>query len=121
MRVIDPGHKYALRHLDGPGEEIVTYVKREGKNYPGNVGSHPGTTLQDEWRAQIHRLWYLDNQKHCHENWACISNLRENIIQLELRAAVRHGRPDPIFTRQVELMPFCHDCGHIGCEGTCHG
>jgi hypothetical protein len=30
MKVIDAGHKYALAHLDGPGEEVLTFVKREG-------------------------------------------------------------------------------------------
>jgi hypothetical protein len=30
MRVIDPGHVYGLSQLDGLGEEVLTFVKREG-------------------------------------------------------------------------------------------
>ena len=124
MRVIDPGHKYALKHLDGEGEEIITYVKRVGAKYPGNVGCHSGTTLQEEWRAQIHRLRYLDQQEPCNETKICIDQLQLCIMRLEARAARKHGRPAPVEyndrdLRIIEDFPVCDNCGHIGCEGNC--
>jgi len=38
MQELDRGHKYALRHLDGNEVETLTFVKREGDGYPGNIG-----------------------------------------------------------------------------------
>lgn len=124
MRIIDPGHAYALRQLDGNAEEFLTFVKREGLGYPGNQGSHPGTNLQEVLRCLIHRLKYLDNQIHCKENWAVIARLRESIRLLEQRAADRHGRQHPRTIKKrtdIENEPVCDFCGHIGCEGRCRG
>lgn len=120
MRVIDPGHKYALRQLDGDGEEIVTYVKREGDKYPGNVGHHPGTNLQEQIRAQIDRVKFLDEQDPCAENKVILVYFRNIIRRLEIRAAKRHGRePNYEWDDNIELLPTCPKCGHIGCEGEC--
>jgi hypothetical protein len=124
MRVIDPGHKYALKRLDGDGEEIITYVKREGLKYPGNVGHHSGTTLQECWRADIHRLLYVNNQEPCSATVDCIEHLRLCILFLEHRAALRHGRKPPVEYSDpdlncIETMPTCVNCGHIGCSGEC--
>lgn len=121
MRVIDPGHVYEVRVYDAPTDTFAnrTYMKREGPKYPGNVGSHPGTNLQEGWRADIDRLKYLDQQEDCPENHICIDNLRQNLRSLERRAARRHNRPAPDFWEDVENQPTCPQCGHIGCEGTC--
>lgn len=116
MRVIDPGHIYALPHLDGPGEEILTYVKREGPGYPGNIGHHPGTNLQEVMRSEIHRIQYLNNQIKHPGNDEIIWNVRRNIAILENRAAGRHERPRVNFLTEIELMPVCPECGHIGCS-----
>ena len=62
MKVIDPGHKYELAHLDGNGHEVLTFVKREGDGYPGNIDHHAGTNLQEVFRAALDRVKYLDNQ-----------------------------------------------------------
>ncbi len=127
MRVIDSGHEYALTHLDGLGESVVTFVKREGAGYPGNVGSHEGTTLQECWRAEIERLKALDKQDACFENKLALRNLRDNIRYLEERAARRHNRrPDwRLYEKNgttndsIEHLPVCSKCGHIGCSGAC--
>lgn len=128
MRVIDPGHKFALPHLDGDGEEIITYVKREGPGYPGNVGHYPGTNLQEGFRAEIARVKYLDQQDRCVENKLILNNLRDCIRLLEERAARRHGRrPDwRLYEKNgletndaIEFLPYCLKCGHIGCKGDC--
>lgn len=125
MRVIDPGHKYALRHLDGDGEEIITYVKREGEKYPGNIGHHPGTNLQDEIRAQIHRVQYLEKQDPHWRNNYIIAAFRDILLNLESRAAERHNRSQLVLwdtisrSGPIETVPVCAHCGHIGCEGGC--
>lgn len=106
-----------------PVTQIITYVKREGEGYPGNVGHYPGTNLQEGWRIEIDRLQYLNAQESHHSNDLAIRNLRQNIALLEMRAAERHGRsPLPMFDFEIsiELQPTCPKCGHIGCEGTCH-
>jgi hypothetical protein len=117
MREIDPGHKYALRQLDSQKEQVLTFVKREGEKYPGNIGHYPGTNLQEVLRAMIARLYYLDNQQPAKENHLVIYYLRNSIRALELRAARQHGRETPVevFEPDVEVRPYCPKCGHIGC------
>lgn len=131
MKVIDPGHVYDLQWLDGEPFLVniveadppnrLTFVKREGEGYPGNVGNHPGTTMQEVLRVCIDRLTYLDNQKAHDYNERVVDHLRAAIFWLEMRAAERHGRD---FSnqdyRRIELEPTCPKCLHIGCPGTCH-
>lgn len=122
MRIIDPGHQYALRHLDGDGEEILTCVKREGAKYPGNIGHYPGTTTQEGMRAYIDRTKYVDNQEPCAENKQILVFLREVIFVLERRAARRHNRFFELTIEErnnIESVPTCNKCGHIKCQGEC--
>lgn len=116
MRVIDPGHKYALKHLDGKGEEIVTHVKREGIGYPGNVGHYAGTNTQEVLRMEIDRIKYLNAQSGDVRNLKVIGLLRESIRLFEERAAERHGRLWCNPHCHIESTPVCDKCGHIGCE-----
>ena len=126
MRIIDPGHLYALDHLDGNLEELLTFVKREGEGYPGNQGSHPGTNIQEVLRALIDRVKYLQGQIQHDCNLEVTNHLRECIRLLEQRAAERHGRDtDALDYRArigstIETLPTCIKCGHVLCEGTCH-
>lgn len=126
MRIIDPGHQYALDHLDGNLEELLTFVKREGSGYPGNQGSHPGTNIQEVLRALIDRMKYLQSQIPCDNNLEVINHLRECIRLLEQRAAERHGRNTDALDyrarigRTIETLPTCAKCGHVLCEGECH-
>jgi hypothetical protein len=119
MRVIDPGHQYALQHLDGDGEELLTFVKREGLRYPGNIGHHAGTNIQETLRALIDRVGYLDSQIPHVANGVVIAHFRAALIALEWRAAERHGRPSTSPVPYPELLPTCSDCGHIECRGEC--
>jgi len=120
MRVLDPGHQYALTHLDGNLEELLTFVKREGPGYPGNVGSHPGTNLQEVIRACMDRIRYLDGQIHDVANTEALQSLRNALWALEMRAAYRHGRILPFnLYGKIEIEPTCHKCGHVGCESSC--
>jgi hypothetical protein len=116
MRVGDPGHVYQLDTLDGSDPQYLTFVKREGPGYPGNVGHWPGTNLQEVLRVCIDRVKYLDGQIPHMTNALVLAHLRSAIQWLESRAAQRHGRDQPQFTQQVELMPVCPKCGHVECN-----
>lgn len=122
VRVIDPGHRYALAHLDGDAEEILTFVKREGHGYPGNEGHYPGTNIQEVLRALINRLEYLDNQIPHWRNRDALIHLRSAFEDMEFRAAQRHGRIlfQTIEDEPMHLRPFCARCGHVGCQES-HG
>lgn len=117
MKVIDPGHVYELASLDGGDPWRLTFVKREGSGYHGNVGHHPGTTMQEVLRALIERANYVNRQIPCAETEAAIGLLEAALVLFELRAARRHGR-EPVAT--VEEMVYgetCWKCGHVGCRG----
>lgn len=120
MRVIDPGHEYSLDSLDGEFPQTLVFVKREGAPYPGNVGSHPGTTCQEVLRALISRLYYVQWQTPCPETALVIGNLESALYLLEVRAARRHGR---MFSASMQDVTSgagkCRSCGHVGCPG-CH-
>lgn len=118
MNVIDPGHMYDLDTLDGDGSRVrLTFVKREGRDYPGNKGSYAGTTMQEVLRALIERCLYVDRQKPCCETEAACELLKAAIVLLELRAARRHGRAlDAASVEDVVDGNTCIKCGHVGCE-----
>lgn len=126
MKVLDPGHGYALTEYDGERfEEIqnVFFMKREGSGYPGNVGHHSGTNLQEVCRMVIDRVKHLDRQIKCRQNSNIIDRERANLYDLEFRAAERHGIRD-LFqqiiadaTVDIENIPTCRRCGHIACHG----
>lgn len=123
MQVVDPGHGFKLKNLDSTPDseyEMLIYVKREGINYPGNVGHYPGTTMQEICRAQISRAFYVNNQIPSEETRFFIKLQRESILALERRAAQRHGRVLKNVREDIENESVCFKCGHIQCEGTCH-
>lgn len=123
MKVLDPGHCYELVNLDDADKEVppvlLYFVKREGDGYPGNVGHHAGTNLQEVMRALIDRLIYLDRQNHDYRNREIIRRLRDSIWDLEVRAAERHKREPVPVSLHVESIPVCSRCGHIGCGEAC--
>lgn len=127
MRVIDPGHDYALDVLDGIQSDNMTevqrlvFVKREGENYPGNVGHHAGTTTQEVLRACVDRLRYVNGQIASSYTEEAIRLLRQAIWVLEVRAADRHGRAVTFDLDGAEKGRKCSRCGHVGCLGGCHG
>jgi hypothetical protein len=120
MIVLDPGHSYLLDSYDGGLPQQLDFMKREGDGYPGNVGSHSGTNIQDNIRALIHRFRYLNNQHQHINNDHSIRFLQNVLWLLEDRAAERHGfaphdidfRPD-----DIENELYCTTCGHILCHG----
>lgn len=124
MRIIDPGHAYALDYLDVPeGDktgQLLVFVKRIGEKYPGNTFGHAGTTIQEVLRALIDRIKYVQNQIPCAQNESAVACLRQAMWELETRAAIRHGRFPLQTWFEIELRPTCPKCFHIGCGGGCH-
>lgn len=131
VKVLDPGHQYALASLDTPHTseyEFLAFVKRVGPQYPGNAGfPYSGTNCQEVLRALIDRVKYLDGQAHCVENVQILACLRDAIRLFEERAADRHGRrrdwrlyeKDGSTNDCIEHLETCDACGHIGCKGGC--
>jgi len=122
MRVLDPGHRYALRHLDGPSEEYLRFVKREGEGYPGNEGHSAGTTMQEVLRALIDRARYVNRQIPDAHTQEGIRHMQIAIYEFERRAAERHGRINTFHATwwEIEKAATCDKCGHVLCGGECH-
>jgi hypothetical protein len=126
VRILDPGHIYALDVLDIAADErqsteMLVFVKREGPRYPGNLSHYPGTNCQEVIRALIDRVKYLDSQAPDPRNQPVIAHLREALWLFESRAAQRYGRqlpPIEEFTC-IEDEPTCPGCAHIRCGGEC--
>lgn len=120
MKVIDPGHEYVLDSLDGEYPQRLVFVKREGEKYPGNVGHHPGTTLQEVLRALIERAVYVNGQTPCPETTLAIGMMQSALYFFEVRAARRHGRTLTAGLEDVVAGKHkCRICGHVGCEREC--
>ncbi len=119
MKVLDPGHEYELDALDGAQANRLVFVKRAGEGYPGNVGSHPGTIMQEVLRALIDRSEYVNGQIPSYWTEAALWYLRRAVWCFEARAALRHGRPVPSEADAVSGVGKCADCGHVGCQGFC--
>lgn len=117
MKELDPGHVYKLNTLDGDQLNLLTFVKREGEKYPGNVGHHSGTTTQEVCRALIARTKYVNNQEAHVANILVITYLQSCIYELESRAAYRHHLEPPNETEvpSIEELETCTICGHIWC------
>ena len=129
MEVVDPVHKYILSYLDidldtrkrheYPFEDTLTFVKREGEKYPGNVSNYPGTTTQEVLRALIDRIKYVDKQLLCRENKVVLDSLRQSINFLESRAHRLRGKVLLLTVDEyakIEDIPTCDTCGHILCK-----
>ncbi len=123
MRVIDPGHHFALDCLDGEIQQTLQFVKRVGEKYPGNEEpAYPGCTSQEVIRALIARTKYVNNQMPDGLNAIAIRGLRMALRAFETRAADKRGELDAFFDlvdggceKYIEELPTCSTCGHIAC------
>lgn len=117
MKVIDPGHVYGMDSIDGGEVQFLRFVKREGERYPGNVGSHPGVTMQEVTRALIDRARYVNNQIPCVETEIYLRCMQIGLAALEQRHARVKGRylhlEDSL--EAFEKAETCGECGHIAC------
>lgn len=123
MKVLDPGHRYELDHLDsehGFTCERLQFVKRIGEKFPGNQEPrYEGTTTQEVIRALIDRTKYVNAQRPSVHNLQAIRDLRSALVEFEMRAA--HERDESfaicaiVALEEPELAPICAQCGHILC------
>lgn len=121
MKVIDPGHVYEIEGLDGSESQIIYFVKRQGKNYPGNIGMNPGPITQEFLRAILHHCKYMNNQGPCAETDVIINALRTALFAFEVRAARCRGESiDLTHLSQIEGAEVCKKCGHIQCDSARH-
>ena len=126
--VIDPGHKYQITSLDVKEgvdtnlyDNIVTFVKRTGPKYPGNVNTqhpnpYPGITMQKLTRMLLDRLEYVDKQKPCIENKLAHLCYKLANWLLEYRAA-KHNKI--FYFKSLNFaytQPMCKLCGHTVCN-----
>jgi hypothetical protein len=96
MKIIEPGHVYELRSLDGDGTpETITFVNRE----PGT--EHPGTQTQEVLRALIDRTMHCDNCIRWHSNDKIIFHLRMALALHESRAIERKAEKGYYAAEQV--------------------
>lgn len=121
MQVMDPGHDYILKPLDGGILQRLVFVKRVGPNYPGNTTEHPGLLTQEVLRALIDRCKYMNAQGSCAETDLIIAHLRSALLLFEVRAARCRGTGiDLASIETIETEPTCPKCGHIQCDQTRH-
>ena len=117
--MLDPGHRFELAALDGDSAiQVLQFVKREGRGYPGNVGHDPGTTSQEVVRMLISRAIYVNGQIPCWQTRLSIWLYAFIIWLYEHRAAKRHKRTVP-WLHEAVYGDTCKICGHVGCEGQC--
>lgn len=133
MRVIEPGHAYALDAYDGDANMVprhLRFTKRVGLgNEPSAV---PGTNCQEVLRVLIDRVKYRNGQEADSRNATIVNYLRGALWELELRHADRYRRLEAVIARGkefslnttsggdrplcVEMIPACSRCGYVFCE-----
>lgn len=117
MKIIDPGHEYLIEALDGGEPQTIKFVKREGANYPGNIGMHGGPITQEFLRAILDRCIYMNNQSACAETEIIIASLRTALMMFEVRAARCRGTAiDLAHIHYIDDAAACPKCGHIQCD-----
>src|SRR5271155_5216292 len=121
MKVLDPGHTYLAESIDGGDPVRVHFPKREGPNYPGNVGTQPGPLTQEYLRIEVHRALYMNAQGSCAETDIIINSMRAAIFAFEVRAARCRGTSIVLKSlADIDNEPTCPVCGHIQCDQDRH-
>jgi hypothetical protein len=106
MRVIDPGHCYALDNLETGGETVIQFYKdpalHDGEGYPG-------PSCQEYLRAIIDRVQELDRERPDIENSIVLYDLRHAMAAFEARALRRRVEKEGL---AIEAVPVAAD-GHL--------
>ncbi len=84
MLVLDPGHLYELKELNGD-TQLLKFVKRSGGAIEYEV-EHPGLQTQEVLRALIDRTEYLNSIIPCVESEEAAYHLRMALFLYEARA-----------------------------------
>jgi hypothetical protein len=106
MRVLDPGHRYALANLESVGETILQFMK-DPKLHDGDGADGP--SCQEVLRAVIDRVQTLNRERPWHGNDQIVYDLRHAIAGFESRAVVRRVEKENL---AIELQPVAPD-GHL--------
>lgn len=117
MKVIDPGHIYALKNVDGPinggRSQQIHFVRRRDTNGELLPESERegGILTQELLRVCIDRTLYLYAEAPCDEDTRIVECLREAFTLFESRAARRTIEK----LAKPEEAKICEMCGHILC------
>lgn len=98
MRVIYPGHRYELDHLDGSGKTILQFISRAPLHAPVE-----GPTNQEVIRALIDRVKVLDAEVPWSGNEIILHHLRMALTLHECRALLRHVEKGHILPERLAL------------------
>jgi hypothetical protein len=112
MRVIEPGHLYAVRNVDGDGEQTIRFVRRRDNAGCPTNGRQRGILGQELLRMLIDRTLYLAAEAPCAEDVQIVDGLRDCLRLYESRAARRTIERLPMPERH-DVCPICH---HILCD-----
>lgn len=107
MRVLDPGHRYALDNLESEGEQTLQFMK-DPALHDGD-GAH-GTTCQEVIRALIDRVQTLNAERPWHGNDQIIYDLRHALAGFEARALIRRVEKQGL---AIERVPVDQSDGHL--------
>lgn len=106
MRVLVPGHRYALANLEADGETILQFMQdpalHDGEGFDG-------PSCQEVLRAVIDRVQELDRERHWEGNASIVYDLRHAIAGFEARAILRRVEKDGL---EIERLPLDVD-GHL--------
>lgn len=104
MKVIEPGHRYELDHLDGNGKTTLQFVSRAPLHEPAE-----GVINQEVLRALIDRVQLLNSEVPWSGNAEILHHLRMALALHEARAMLRHVEKGHILP---ETLPVGSD-GHF--------
>jgi hypothetical protein len=88
VKVIVPGHVYALSHLGSEGHETLTFCRRNSAAVT-HESEHPGTNTQEVLRVLIDRSQFLNEVLPCVETESAVQYLRMALECYEARALRR--------------------------------
>lgn len=83
MKIIDPGHCYALQ--DNKQETHTNGLQFFKDGNINNCEDQPGTTNQETLRALIDRVWFLNEQEPNPINHKIVKHLRMALVLHEIR------------------------------------
>jgi hypothetical protein len=112
MRIVEPGHLYLVKNIDGPGEQEIRFVRRRDERALLLDEFKPGILSQELLRVLIDRTRYLNDEDPCAEDVEIIHKLRDCLRLFEARAARRTIEKLPM----PETASACPRCHHILCS-----
>jgi hypothetical protein len=111
MIIMNKGHLYVVKNVDGKGEQQIRFVRRRDKRGEKLDEAEEGIPSQELLRVLIDRTLYLYAEEPCDEDTKIITKLRECLELYESRAA----RKTIERIVKIEEEPVCSICGHILC------